>query len=87
MIAAPREVEPAGVGAGQAAGRNLPSTRLNETRVRPRALRSPRVSDETLPWVLLTLAAMLGLATGFGAMGRLIENWNGFVSLMARCLD
>jgi len=85
-IAAPREAEPAAVRAGQAAGRNQPSTRLNETRVRLRALRSPRVSDETLPWVLLTLAATVGLATGFGAMGRLVENWTAFVGLIARCL-
>ena len=60
--------------------------RLNDAHLRLLALRYPRPTGETWPWVVLTLASMLGLATGFGAMGTLVENWTDFVTLMARCL-
>ncbi len=86
MIAALREAELAEMAACQAVDRKRATTRLNNAGVRLRALRSPRTSGETWPWVVLTLAAMLSLAAGFGAMGRLAENWTDFVSLMARCL-
>ena len=75
-----------GIGAMREAADGMRSTaRLKDAGVRLRALRIPQTSGENWPWVVLMLATTLGLAAGFGAMGRLVENWSDFVNLMARC--
>jgi len=86
-IAARREAEPAELAACQAVDRKSATTRLTDTSVRLHTLRSPQPSAENWLWVVLVLASALSLAGAFDAMGRFVENWTAFVSLMARCLS